>query len=548
MSEFNESVSGVEIVPKKKKGAVIAGVTAGVVAVAAGGSLIAYNTSDFIKNKFKLATLSSEKYYAWVNDKNADEQIEYLSEQYDEYVKFFGENAEKGLHSNISLTYTMSDGLKTLLRSSMGGTERANAFVDNINNVSLNVDESLFKGVMGYNMGLDFNGTALADIDFFMDYKDLFAMARIPQITEKYIGIDYKSLLEDVGYDDDEEKMLDTMSKFYSNPESILTKDEFRKLAEKYTSLWNECVTEVKEEKNEEITVGNYTNEYTVLTVEINNELASNTAEKYINTIKEDELIKDIIINRLEICDEATYISNLDDALAEFKDEDNYDDSVVYSKTYVDANGTIRGYKLMDDDETGFEIIFTGKDEENANGVIKFYDGDETEVTCNIDYTCTDGKYNGSADLTVDEYGDDTKISVGFTDLETVNEKYGFVNGNLDISVDDSAPFALFLTSDGSSQKASFVLDIEDMNYGSIDMEISFNEIDSMENPDKSQAFMIDSNTNSFEGYATEDDLMNFIASIIKNIGFAQTDEEARDIVNGYVYGTSYNPVARQLY
>lgn len=539
MSEFNESVSGVETVPKKKKGAVIAGVTAGVVAVVAGGSLIAYNTSDFIKNKFKLATLSSEKYYAWVNDTNSDEQIEYLSEQYGEYIKFFGENAEKGINANISLTYTMSDGLKSLLKSSMGGTERANEFVDNIDNVSMRIDESLFRGVIGYNMGLDFNGNALADIDFVMDYKDLFAMARIPQITEKYIGVDYKSLMENAGYDDSDAEMLDKMSKFYSNPESILTKDEFRKLAEKYTSLWNECVTEVNEEKNREVTVGSYTNEYTVLTVELNRELQKTAVEKYVNTIKDDEIIKDIFVNRLEICDEATYISSLED----FASDDTIygdDDEVLNLKTYVDAEGVIRGYSLLDAEETGFEVVFTGKNEENANGVIKFYDGDEVEVTCNIDYTCNDGKYNGSADLTFNEYGDDTKISVGFTDLETVNEEYGFMNGNFDISVDDSAPFSLTLTSDGSSQKASFVLDIEDMNYGSIDMEISENEIDSIEIPDKSQAFMIDENTNSFEGYATEDDLMNFIASIIKNIGFAQTDEEARDIVNGYIYGSSY--------
>ena len=79
MSEFNESVSGVEPVKKKGKAPVIAGITAGVVAVVAGGSVIAYNTSAFVKNKVKLATLSPKEYYAWVNDVNTSEQIEYLS-------------------------------------------------------------------------------------------------------------------------------------------------------------------------------------------------------------------------------------------------------------------------------------------------------------------------------------------------------------------------------------------------------------------------------------------------------------------------------------
>ena len=85
MSEFNESVSDVETV-KKGKAPVIAGITAGVVAVVAGGSVIAYNTSDFIKNKVKLATLSPKEYYVWINDSNADKNIEALSESYNRYV------------------------------------------------------------------------------------------------------------------------------------------------------------------------------------------------------------------------------------------------------------------------------------------------------------------------------------------------------------------------------------------------------------------------------------------------------------------------------
>ena len=56
-----DSVSGVEKAPKKKKGVIIAGVSAGVVAAAAGGGIIAYNCSDFVKNKVKLATSEPEE-------------------------------------------------------------------------------------------------------------------------------------------------------------------------------------------------------------------------------------------------------------------------------------------------------------------------------------------------------------------------------------------------------------------------------------------------------------------------------------------------------
>lgn len=538
MSEFNESVSGVEPVKKKGKAPVIAGITAGVVAVVAGGSVIAYNTSAFVKNKVKLATLSPKEYYAWVNDVNTSEQIEYLSKSYDKYVDIMGKDSGKGINSKMDVTYTMSDGLKTLVKNAMGGTDKANKFVDNINNISLTLDESVFQGIIGCNLGLDFNENDIADLEMSIDYANLFMLGRVPQITERYLGMDLSASASS----DEDAKALEIVGKFYSDPEEILTKDEFRKLAEKYTSLWNECVSEVQQEKGEEVTVGKYTNEYTVLTVEMNEEFLENTAEKYINALKEDETVKNIIVTRLAVCDEETYISDLDNALEDIKsDEDGEDDDLILTlKTYVDPTGEIRGYTLKDSQDDGFELLFTGESEQTANGIFSFTNSEEDmSVKGNIDYTVNDDKYTGSVDMTVTEYDEDTKILVEFTDLETVNKDYGYVNGNVNFSVNDSAPFAIALNSDGSSQKASFDIDIEDVNYGNIVLEISSSEIGELNVPDKSGAYIIDENTDSLEGYATEEDLINFISSVLKNTGFAETDDEARAIVKSYLYGYS---------
>lgn len=533
MSEFNESVSGVETV-KKGKASVVAGITAGVVAVVAGGSVIAYNTSAFVKNKVKLATLSPKEYYVWVNDSNIDKNIETLSESYNKYVDVMGKNSEKGINAKINATYTMSDGIKTLIKSSMGNTEKGNKFVDNINNISLSFDESLFKGTVGYNLGLDFNDNDVASLEMFMNYGDLFMIGRVPQLTEKYLGIDLKSMTsgEDL-------KALEALGKIYSNPEEILTKDEFRTLAEKYTSLWNDCISDVKQEKGEEVTVGKYTSKYTVLTIDMSEEFLENIAEKYINTIKEDEIIKDIFITRLGVCDEETYIRNLDNAVEEIKSDDGDEVSLTF-KMYVDAIGKVRGYTLKDENDDGFEYLFTGENEQTVNGIINFTDSESnTDFECEIDYVENDGKYTGSADLTFTENDEDKNVAVEFNDLQKVNEEYGYVNGNINLSVNDSAPFAIVLDSDGSSQKAIFDIDIEDINYGNVTLEITSSEISELNIPDKSGAYMIDQNTNDLEGYASEEDIINFMASVVKNIGFAETDEEARSIVNAYLYGYS---------
>lgn len=545
MSEFNESVSGVETV-KKGKAPVIAGITAGVVAVVAGGSVIAYNTSDFIKNKVKLATLSPKEYYVWINDSNADKNIEALSESYNRYVDIMGKDSEKGMNVKINATYTMSDGVKTLLKSSMGGTDKANKFVDNINNISLSLDESLFRGVIGYNLGLDFNDNDIADLEMFMNYGDLFMLGRVPQLTERYLGMDLKSFTSD----DDEAKAVDAVAKFYSNPEEILTKEEFRTLAEKYTSLWNDCISDVQQEKGEEVTVGNYSNKYTVLTIDMSEEFLESTAEKYINTIKEDETIKDIFITRLGVCDEETYIRNLDDAVESIKADDGDDVNLTF-KTYVDATGKVRGYTLKDENDDGFEYLFTGENEQTVNGIINFTDSENsTYFKCNVDYVENDGKYTGSADMTFTENDEDEKVIAEFTDLQKVNDEYGYVNGNINLSVNDSAPFAIVLDSDGSSQKASFDIDIEDINYGNVTLEIISSEISELNIPDKSGAYIVDKNTNDLEGYVSEENIINFMSSVIKNIGFAETDEEARSIVNSYLYGysTSYSDYNGLIY
>lgn len=545
MSEFNESVSGVETV-KKGKAPVIAGITAGVVAVVAGGSVIAYNTSDFIKNKVKLATLSPKEYYVWINDSNADKNIEALSESYNRYVDIMGKDSEKGMNVKINATYTMSDGVKTLLKSSMGGTDKANKFVDNINNISLSLDESLFRGVIGYNLGLDFNDNDIADLEMFMNYGDLFMLGRVPQLTERYLGMDLKSFTSD----DDEAKAVDAVAKFYSNPEEILTKEEFRTLAEKYTSLWNDCISDVQQEKDEEVTVGNYSNKYTVLTIDMSEEFLESTAEKYINTIKEDETIKDIFITRLGVCDEETYIRNLDDAVESIKADDGDDVSLTF-KMYVDATGKVRGYTLKDENDDGFEYLFTGENEQTVNGIINFTDSENsTYFKCNVDYVENDGKYTGSADMTFTENDEDEKVVAEFTDLQKVNDEYGYVNGNINLSVNDSAPFAIVLDSDGSSQKASFDIDIEDINYGNVTLEITSSEISELNIPDKSGAYIVDKNTNDLEGYVSEENIINFMSSVVKNIGFAETDEEARSIVNSYLYGysTSYSDYNGLIY
>ena len=93
-------------------------------------------------------------------------------------------------------------------------------------------------------------------------------------------------------------------------------------------------------------------------------------------------------------------------------------------------------------------------------------------------------------------------------------------------------------------------IDIEDINYGNVTLEITSSEISELNIPDKSGAYIVDKNTNDLEGYVSEENIINFMSSVVKNIGFAETDEEARSIVNSYLYGysTSYSDYNGLIY
>ena len=105
-----DSVSGVEPA-KKRKGAVIGGVTAGALAVAVGGGAAAYALSDVIKNQVKLTISKPESYYTWVTEKNSSELATQISEAYRTYL----EEAKKGTTSNVSLKFDTSEDLRALI-------------------------------------------------------------------------------------------------------------------------------------------------------------------------------------------------------------------------------------------------------------------------------------------------------------------------------------------------------------------------------------------------------------------------------------------------
>ena len=137
-----------------------------------------------------------------------------------------------------------------------------------------------------------------------------------------------------------------------------------------------------------------------------------------------------------------------------------------------------------------------GKEGNEVRGEMNITDNGEEAFKGILTATESDKKYTGSFDMTADG----ETVSVEFTDLETVDEKKGYINGVLtfvlpaDTGVD---PISINLNSDGSSQQISAVLDIDGTNYGTITLSVSAENGANPTIPDKSSAFIINDETDA---------------------------------------------------
>ena len=248
-----DSVTGVDKAPKKKTGMKIAAVSVAAVAVAAGGSALAYNLSDTVKNTVKLAMLKPDDYYAWVYEKNAEDQSDEISKAYSEYL----EKYKNGTSASISLKYEASDSVKDYLLESIFGTsvdtsgnqeiETISNIINNIDSIELGIDAAAKEGTVLETIYGSLNGDKLASAEIAIDLDSYNYFARVPELTEKWIGVDMGSMMDEL--DSESQEVLDLIKDVTGDLESYISPDELSDLIRRYTAVWTENIKDVELEK-----------------------------------------------------------------------------------------------------------------------------------------------------------------------------------------------------------------------------------------------------------------------------------------------------------
>ena len=507
-------VSGVEPA-KKRKGAVVGGVTAGVLAVAVGGGVAAYNFSDLVKNQVKLTISKPANYYTWVTEKNTDELASQVAEGYRTYL----EEQKKGQTADVAAKFALSDEASDMLSEAMAesGIEEGTILSD-LKEVTLGVNSKVKDKTVNGSVFAALNGENIINLDMAGDYdaadlffkitglSDQWIMASNGEDTEEMIGASYSSLSTNL-YD----------------LESIITPDELESLVVKYVDLYNSYISDVEIEKKEEIAIGDITVKYTVAEITLNEEKADEIAEGFINALKEDELVKEILVDRTESMTAEEYKEAMDEALDEINDDSEEDETIVI-KTYIDPKGDIRGMALADGESDEFEARFImGQDEAEIRGEFVVTESGEDDVRMDIKLTESGDKaYSGSVSVT----SEGETMSAEIKDLTVVDEKKGYMTGNISFEVEDQAISLDLGTADGKQTISSDIV-VEDVNYGKLTFEISNESGADVSLPDKSEAYDMYGDEADFPSdYVEQDKMTAFAKDILVKIGL---DEETAD-------------------
>lgn len=561
---FTDSVSGVETITKKKRGKKIAIISGISVAALAGGGAIAYNVSPLVKNQVKLHTSSAKNYYAWVNEENAGDLAKSIADSYSEALDKY----EKGTTEKFAVEYKVSDGAKEAFLTEVLGsdykdevdedTQQLLDIVNNIEQLKIGIDGSTKKNLMALNLYGELNNEELVSLDFAGDFDQMALFARIPQLSEQYIGFSFKELLEE---EIDDQTTLETIMDVLNDPASYLSPSELEKEINRYVSVWNKSVSKVKIEKKEEIGIGDIDVKYTVATVKIDEKTGEKIGENFMEALKDDEIIKEIVVEKLGIVDEEEYektfeedeeedidIDEDEDFDLDEEDEDDKDEKeqIVSFSTYIDAKGVIRGFSLSDNSDEKNDIRFIiGKDGKDVRGeFVAITEGNE-QFSAILTADESKGSYDGSIDITVHDYDYDfndddelvvsddetTNISVEFEDFKIVDEEKCYVEGDITLVIPDTDPIELNLESDGKSQTINYNIVIDDTDFGTISLITSTKDGFEADVPSMDDAFEIDENFENDDifSYVSEEELVDFVKELLKKIGFS--DELAEEII-----------------
>lgn len=378
--------------PAKKKhtGKFVALLVVLVVIIA--GSITAFANSKKITNTLAMMTKNSSEYYAYIEQKNLDKQI-------DTFTKYYGKSLDdykKGISTENNLTFSISPEFVAM----MGLPE--------IKPISAKFENTTKNGLSSFNGVLSYDDKALASLEMLFDISTSDYYFKVPELSSAYLLMSMKDMMDeaavvDTGFDYNE--YMNNISALMDG--DLLSEKTMNTMLKKYSSDIYSNIKTVEIEKNAKVSASDVNSSYNKISVTMTDKDAYNIAMAVLEDAKADKDLVKILV-ALQVLAEDEYNESIDTAINELKANESSltNEPLLNMILYVDGNGNIMGreFKAIDDSNTSFGYATT------KNGAKMGFDVWFKENDVNVFEVTAKGN------ITKDGFTGDSVIAVNYFD------------------------------------------------------------------------------------------------------------------------------------
>lgn len=438
--------------PKKKKNGVKPLLIAIPVIVVVLCIVIAVNASSLYG--FGVRTFGgADAYFKYVEGKAVEEAAETISAMYQNNGYVGALTDDIGMTTGVSLS--LSDSITDMLADLSGMEDWSWA-----KSISLKTEINKKANAIGMDMGVKLGKTDIVSLEIAMDGAGERITARLPELSDTYLGLDMKEL--EYAVPELYELVMDVLEQDIDIPNALQDAEKTEGVLGKYVGIIMDSIEGVEKEKGK-ILANDIEQSCTILTLDVTYGLIYNILDAVYDVAEDDAELEQILVEILdaaavmdggyytgeELYEELMY--ELDAAKEDLLEYEDLDEVVFTLIDYVADNKIIGRTLEFGDDAIWYAYAEDGNEygfEAMADSIAVLSKGE-----------IKGGKLNGVVGLF--EY-DENILSLQINKLNLKELKKGFVNGNITIALDEDMLYDMdldMLTYMGSN--AVFTLDME---------------------------------------------------------------------------------------
>lgn len=290
-----------------------------------------------IVRKIKMAAMSPEEYYRYVEKNNLNEHLDALLSGYDMSLEQMKKDTY-GAHQTMKLD--LSDTAKSLLSAT--GVD-----FTNLKTIEIDLDSSMNKDKIGYKAALMSEDEQLIAANVIMDGKAGDMYIQIPEFSESYIRIPSDQLSESSD-SSDVSKSIKTMTDL---GDKMPSRKEINEITDLCIDTALNDLTNIKEEKDANVSAEGIDEKATNYVITLNQKDAQKCVKDVAGKLKDNKTLKDVITR----FDEEAYTSFTEaiDDLTSDSDSDTSENAAALRMTVsINDSDTIigRNIEALDDD------------------------------------------------------------------------------------------------------------------------------------------------------------------------------------------------------